>query len=151
MTKISRIKLEPNLESELRNQLWKAITLLEDKTEVKEFLRDLLTRTEITMLSKRLEVIKRLKEGYTYSEISKQLNVSESTITKLHNWFEAFGEGYRKVIERLQENEIRIARRSVPNNSITPRSSRQATQVWVGAGKAVYKVYKKRRKRKSAA
>lgn len=148
MTKISRKKLEPNTDEYLRDQLWKAVTLLEDKTQVKEFLRDILTRTEITMLSKRLQAVKMIDEGYTYRQISKGLNMSESTIGKLHNWFDAFGSGYRNVIERLQK--IENQKDGFPKKYITPASSRAALGIWVGAGKATVQVYKKYKKRKSA-
>lgn len=148
MTKISTKKLEPNTDEYLRDQLWKAVTLLEDKSQVKEFLRDILTRTEITMLSKRLQAVRMIDEGYTYRQISKGLNMSESTIGKLHNWFGTFGGGYRNVIERLQKTEKRT--KNYSHRSLIPASSRAAIEVWKGVGKGALRVYKKYKKRRSA-
>lgn len=147
MTKISRRILEKNTDEYLREQLWKAVTLLEDKSQVKEFLRDILTRTEITMLSKRLQAVKMLKEGYTYHQISKGLNMSESTITKLHSWFDAFGNGYRNVIEGLQK--IEKDKDKLPKELLAPARSRIIAGVWTGAGQEALKVYKKYKKRRS--
>lgn len=105
MVKVSRRKLSPKKRGQLVDQLWKSITLLDNKKEVGEFLFDILTRTEIQMLSKRLETVKMLEEGYSYEAIRKELSVTDSTIAKMHNWYEAFGSGYKKVIARLHRIE----------------------------------------------
>ncbi|MBI4049415.1 MAG: hypothetical protein HY395_01185 [Candidatus Doudnabacteria bacterium] len=146
MTKVSRIKLPKERDELMLNQLWQAVTLLETKDEVRKFLRNILTRTEIKMLSKRLEVIRLLDEGYTYFEIRKQLSMSESTIAKLNDQFESFGEGYRLVIDRLWK----VNRKAEPKRRLLTGEYRQVKEFWVGAAEQTAKVYKKYRKRRSA-
>jgi TrpR-related protein YerC/YecD len=146
MTKISRIKLDQDDLALLIGQLWKAFTLLETKDEVHKFLHDILTRTEIQMLAKRLEVVKMLREGHTYDLIRKRLNVSDVTIAKINNWYQAFGEGYNIVIDRLHQIE---KSRLPKDRPITPASVRAAQEVWVGSAKELTKLYKKHRKRRS--
>src|SRR3989338_11157719 len=101
MTKVSTKKLPMERDEKMLNQLWQAMTLLESKNEVIKFLRNILTRTELKMLSKRLEAIRMLDEGYRYFEIRKQLSMSDVTIAKLNEQFQSFGEGYKLVIDRL--------------------------------------------------
>ncbi|MBI2356367.1 MAG: hypothetical protein HYV13_04155 [Candidatus Doudnabacteria bacterium] len=105
MTKISRIKLPREQLSLLIDQLWRAFTLLETKDEVHKFLHDILTRTELQMLSKRLEIVKMLNEGCSYAIIKNTLKVTDSTIAKISNWNDAFGDGYKLVIDRLVSGE----------------------------------------------
>jgi len=147
MTKISRKKLPLERDEQMLNQLWQAVTLLETKDEVRKFLRNILTRTEIKMLSKRLEAIRMLDEGYRYFDIRKQLNMSEVTIAKLSEQYQSFGEGYKLVIDRLWKINHKpgeLKRRLVTGQV------RQAQQFWVGTAKELTKVYKKGRKRRSA-
>jgi len=147
MTKISAKKLTENQMGLLIGQLWKAVTLLENKEEVHKFLRDLLTRTESQMLAKRLQAVKMLKEGCKYFEIRKKLNMSDVTIAKLRNEYESFGEGYRMVIERLhriEEKHLPKKRSIIPKRKTAGQALIQyATHEAVGA-------YKRYSKRKSA-
>ena len=147
MTKLSTKKLTENKIGLLIDQLWRAITLLETKEEVHDFLHDLLTRTELQMVAKRLQVVKMLSEGFTYLQIRKQYNISDVTIAKINNWFESFGKGYRLVIQRLQEIE---KRKNIPQRSIVTGQIKAAQRLWIGAGKEALKLHKKYRKRRSA-
>ena len=146
MTKVSRKNLTPDRRDLMINQLWQAVTLLESKDEVRKFLRNILTRTEVQMLSKRLEVIRMLNEGYTYFEIRKQLNMSESTIAKLNDQFQSFGEGYKLVIDRLWK----INRKKEPKKRLLTGQIGQTKDFWVGTARELSKTYKKHRKRISA-
>lgn len=53
-------------------------------TQRRGVLKTLLTRTEKTMLAKRLAIIVMLTNGDTYDEIALTLQVSKSTIHRLH-------------------------------------------------------------------
>jgi TrpR-related protein YerC/YecD len=147
MTKVSKKQLQRNIDAYLQEQLWRAITLLGNKQQVKEFLRDILTNTEIVMLSKRLQVIKMLEEGCTYKQISKALNMSEATINKLYNQYNLFGAGFKNIIPKLQKIESSVKKHK---KSIIPASSRAAINFWVGSSKALTKVYKSYSKQRSA-
>ncbi|MBI3952794.1 MAG: helix-turn-helix domain-containing protein [Candidatus Doudnabacteria bacterium] len=153
MTKLSSKKLPSDRTGFLIDQLWKAVTLLETKEEVRQFLHDILTRTELQMLAKRLEVVKMISEGYTYEQIRKQLNISDVTIAKINNWFEAFGSGYRLIIERLHkiDQKRRDAKfRYNERRAVVTGQVRAAQKIWVGVGKELYRGYKKQRKKFSA-
>lgn len=72
MTKLSRIKVKEEHLGLFINSLWNLITLLENKDQVKNFLKDLLTHTEMKMFAKRTQIAKMLIEG-TVIEISEIL------------------------------------------------------------------------------
>lgn len=60
----------------------KTITDLKDKKEVKKFLFEILTESEISDLTKRWQILKMLTEGITQRQIAKELNVSLCKITR---------------------------------------------------------------------
>lgn len=127
MTKISRKKLSGDKMGLLIEQLWRAFASLKNKEEVHDFLHDILTHTEIQMLAKRLQVVMLLEEGLTYKQIKDILNISEATISKIQNWRQAFGRGYKTVIDRLAEQKKR-GRGSFSKRVMSSRSA--AARFW---------------------
>ena len=122
MTKLSRKKLTGDKMGLLNEQLWRAFASLKSKNEVHAFLHDILTHTEIQMLAKRLQVVMMLEEGLTYAQIKDSLNISEATISKIQNWKQAFGSGYKTVIERLSnQKKPRLAKRTMSNRAAAAR------------------------------
>ena len=67
-------------------------------------LQDLLTKSEITILGKRLRIAKLLISGASYEEIEKKLKVSHATIAKIAAWLTDRGEGFRKIVKSLPKN-----------------------------------------------
>ena len=70
----------------MKNQQKTLITLLSDIKNPKameEFLGSFLSKTELNQLSKRLEVLSRLKSSDSYEVIQKKLGVSSATISGL--------------------------------------------------------------------
>lgn len=105
MVKLSRIKLEPNKLGFFINNFWSLITLLENKDEVKNFLRALLTHTEMKMFAKRIQIAKMLIEGYKYQDIKNYTKVTNSTISRISNILENEGDGLKSAIGYLQKME----------------------------------------------
>lgn len=69
------------------------------------FLQDLLTKSEVQMLSKRLRIAKLLLKGKTYRDIEKEINVSHGTVAKIAEWLAQKGDGFRKIIKNLPEKK----------------------------------------------
>lgn len=118
MTKVSRIKLNPQHFGLFLNNFWNLITLLENKEQVKNLLKDLLTHTEMKMLAKRIQIAKMLIEGYSYRDIRNYVKVTDETISKISNILGTGGEGLKIAIEYLQKVEKEIEKermRITPN------------------------------------
>lgn len=105
MTKISRIGVDPKHFGFFLNNFWNLVTLLKNKEQVRDFLKDLLTHTEMKMFAKRIQVAKMLFEGYSYQAIRNYVKVTDSTIARINNMLEVGGEGLRTAITYLQEIE----------------------------------------------
>lgn len=110
MPKVSRIRLDSKHLGFFINNFWSLITLLENKDQVKSFLKDLLTHTEMKMLAKRIQIAKMLLEGYNYQDIRNYVKVTDSTIARINNILEVEGEGLRTAINYLQKIEKEIER-----------------------------------------
>lgn len=81
------------------------IALLKNREEVKQFFKDLLTLSEVVMISRRLQIAKMLLEGFTYREIRMKLKIGLSTIVSVERWLnQGFG-GYRNIIQRHKKKE----------------------------------------------
>lgn len=64
------------------NNLYRLINSLRTVKEVKNLFHELLTESEIDILSKRWRILNMLKDGYTQREIAKDLNVSLCKVTR---------------------------------------------------------------------
>ncbi|PIR80204.1 MAG: hypothetical protein COU25_01255 [Candidatus Levybacteria bacterium CG10_big_fil_rev_8_21_14_0_10_35_13] len=117
MTKLSRFKLDPKHLGFFLNNFWSLITLLENKTEVRDFLKALLTHTEMKMLAKRIQISKMLVDGYSYGEIRKYVKVTDPTIAKISNILATNGDGLLAAVRHLQKIEKDIDKERM---SITP-------------------------------
>jgi len=113
MTKLSRNPVDRKRMGYFINNFRNAVTLLEDKEEVKNFFKDTVTYTEMRMLAKRLQIAKMLLEGYDYQTIKRYVKVTDSTISKINNLLRKNGVGikaavgYLQKIEEKQEKELR--------------------------------------------
>ena len=90
----------------MAEDLHQAILKLKTKTEVANFLRDLLTLPEITEFSKRFQIAKSLylKQG-SYATIAKRLGVSTTTVTRVAHWLHHGKGGYQLVLKRLNPTQ----------------------------------------------
>lgn len=79
----SNIKLDPDFEIKLKEDLAILLSDLKKPTVVLEFLSAFLTNTELLVLAKRLAILKRLHENNSYEQIQKDLSVSSATISSV--------------------------------------------------------------------
>lgn len=105
MTKISRLPIESKDMGKFINNFWVTLTLLQDKDEVKVFLKDLLTHTEMKMLAKRLQIARMLLENVDYRVIRNYVKVTDQTISRINNLLNGDNDGFVKAVYLLQKFE----------------------------------------------
>lgn len=118
--------MQENYPDQHDQELIEAFSTLEKKQEIQDFLRDLLTLSEIKEASKRLQIAKRLWQGgQSYIEISEELETSTSTVTRVADFLFKKGlNGYQSVLKRLhpkKEENTRVA----DHDTIIPLSGPQ--------------------------
>ena len=71
--------------------------------EAKSFLKDLLTTSEMVMVSRRLQIAKYLARGWTHDQIREYFGAGYSTIVQVDRWLnDGFG-GYRQALKKHKE------------------------------------------------
>ena len=89
----------------LKKQFYRAVLSLKDEEDCDLFFRDICTIKEMQELPQRLEVARLLKEGRNYQEITEKTTVSSATISRVSRCLLYGDGGYRRVLERLGEDE----------------------------------------------
>ncbi len=84
-------------------QLFLAISRIENPEECFAFFEDLCTVKEIQDMSQRFETAIMLRDGIPYSEIGASLGVSSATIVRVNKCLNYGTGGYGKVIAKLEE------------------------------------------------
>ena len=102
-------------------EFYSMISLLRGRDEVKKFFKDLLTLSEVVMISRRIQIAKMLLDGFDYEEIRKQLKVGKTTISHVEKWLNNGFGGYKEIIKRHSKKE---AKRRVENMPAVPFSWR---------------------------
>lgn len=81
--RISKHKLNPSLEKELSRLLFQTISDLKEPKDIEAFFRDILSKSEMTAVTKRLAVIYWLSNKRSYDNIKENLKVSSATIASI--------------------------------------------------------------------
>src|SRR3990167_8343369 len=69
------------------------------------FLQDLLTKSEMKTLAKRLRIAKLLLDGMTYEQVKESLHVSHGTIAKIAAWLAERGDGFRRILQKIPKQQ----------------------------------------------
>ena len=85
--------------------LYKAVASLKGEEEVRLFLQDLCTVSELKAMEQRMEVAMLLDQGLIYSEILERTGASSATISRVNRSLHYGADGYRTVIPRLKEEK----------------------------------------------
>lgn len=84
------------------NQLCQALFKIDSKKDLKNFLIDLCTTTELQAMSERLEVAKLISKKIPYRKISETTGLSTTTITRIATWIKDGNQGYNKALKKLE-------------------------------------------------
>lgn len=97
-------KLSISEQEDLLADFLTAFELIRNAEEAALFVRDLFTRSEVKIFSKRLRIAKLLLANKTYEEIEKEVHASHATVAKVAAWLLEKGEGFRRVIQKLPKH-----------------------------------------------
>lgn len=98
---------DDRLKDDLTDSLFEAILLLKTKEECYRFFQDIATVAEIKSLAQRLEVARMLEEDITYTKIADVTGASSATISRVKRCLNYGADGYKMILERLEESKKR--------------------------------------------
>lgn len=87
------------------HKLAQAFSSVETPEECLKFLADLCTVSEVKAMAQRLEVASMLNEHKLYSDIVSKTGASTATISRVNNALTYGEDGYRTILERIEENK----------------------------------------------
>ena len=85
----------------------KSVSALRNSVEAANYIKDLLSESEVLVLARRLQIARLLNKGFTYQEVNNTTKASYTTIAKVQWWLRQYGDGYRLVLERTQKDSER--------------------------------------------
>jgi TrpR-related protein YerC/YecD len=95
--------MNSKIKDDITDQLFNAILLLKNMDECYNFFEDIGTISEIKALAQRLEVARMLRDKKTYSDISEKTGASTATISRVNRCLNYGADGYRLVLDRMDE------------------------------------------------
>jgi TrpR-related protein YerC/YecD len=84
-----------------------ALLTFETPDELRRFLRDLCTLSELEALTHRWQTARLVDEGVPYHEIAQRVPTSTATVTRVAQWLRHGAGGYRLALERTQARRLR--------------------------------------------
>lgn len=105
MGRVSKRRIDPEVEERIFEIFWDYLATLRKPEDIHEFLVSLLSFTEQVMIAKRLAIAVLLNRGYKYEEIDQTLKVSKSTVGTVHKQILIGALGYKKAIDRISKRE----------------------------------------------
>lgn len=87
-----------------QNKLYDAIVSIKDRKECADFLKDLLTKTELNEVAARWLVARLLNKGTTYVEIENITGLSSTTIARVHKWLKKSKGGYVAMLDKFDKS-----------------------------------------------
>lgn len=94
-----------NKHTDRNDALYRAILLLKTPEECYSFFTDLCTVSEMKAMEQRFQVAKLLDDGLIYNEILEKTGASSATISRVNRALNYGADGYRTILQRLEEQE----------------------------------------------
>ena len=93
------------LKDEDMDILFRGILKLQTVEDCYDFIEDLCTIAELRAMVQRFQVARMLDEGRIYSDIVQETGASTATISRVNKCLVYGSDGYRKMLDRLKEDE----------------------------------------------
>ncbi len=86
-------------------KMYKALLTMKTEDEVKKFLEDLCSITEIMAMEQRFEVARLLNDGLIYNAIMEKTGASSAIISRVNRSLQYGAGGYGTAFQRLKDSE----------------------------------------------
>ncbi|MES2087996.1 MAG: YerC/YecD family TrpR-related protein [Patescibacteria group bacterium] len=103
--KKTRGKVKKTWDNARTEALVKAFSVLRNGSEIKAFLRDLLTEAELVEFGHRFYVAQMLDKKVHYNAISETTGLSSTTIARVKKWVKGGMGGYRIALSRFPKKK----------------------------------------------
>lgn len=91
-------KFSKKADEQMISDLYNLIVSLDNPQDCKDLFNDLCTYKEIEQMAQRIKAARLLIEGNTYSQVTKQFDISSATLSRVSRCVQ-YGNGYTKFIK----------------------------------------------------
>jgi TrpR-related protein YerC/YecD len=102
--RLSKKKITPKVEKEIQRLFYQVVADIHSPKEAAIFFNNVLTKTELEALTKRLAVAHYLEKGSSYEKIKETLKVSSATVATIAEQIQR-GEGYQIAFKKVSADE----------------------------------------------
>ena len=95
------------------NNLATVLLAIKNQTELKKFLRDLLTENEINEFARRWQAAQMLDKKMSYAAIVKKTGLSSTTVARISRWLQNGAGGYRLLLTRMHHHNSHLVERGL--------------------------------------
>ena len=96
---------EPKVRNNQTDMLMDSLLHLTTMEDAYRFFEDLCTIAEVKSMAQRIEVATMLRKGVTYQEIARETGASSATISRVNRALLYGADGYRRVLDSMNENK----------------------------------------------
>ena len=96
---------EPKVRNEQTDLLMESLLHLKNREDAYRCFEDLCTSAEVKSMAQRIEVATMLRDGVTYQEIARETGASSATISRVNRALIYGADGYRRVLDSMEENK----------------------------------------------
>lgn len=105
MTQVSKYPISDLVYQRILEIFFETLVGIKTKEEAFQFIKDFLSPTEQTMLSKRLAIAFLLEKDYDFRTIAKVLRVSTATVSHVNLMRKYGSQGYKRMVEKILSEE----------------------------------------------
>lgn len=102
--RLSKKKINRNVGKLILAQLYGVVADIRSATEAEVFLKEVLTKTELEALAKRLAVAHYLAKGGSYDDIKNTLKVSSATVATIAEQLKKNG-GFKIALKKIEADQ----------------------------------------------
>lgn len=148
MSQVSKYPISKEIYDRIFEIFLKTLVKIKDQKEAGEFIESLLSPVERIMLAKRLAIAFLLEKGYQFRQIQKTIRVSLTTIASVNSVRQYGGEGYKKLVGKIQgeENLNKVLEETISKLLSFPAKVSKGSGAWRYLKQEVDKQKKKNQK-----
>jgi len=98
-----KTKVKADWNGEKATALARALLSMRDSREMKAFLRDVLTESEMAEFSNRFYAARAIAHSHQYAAIEEVTGLSSRTIARVKKWYKHGAGGYKLAIKRYKK------------------------------------------------
>ena len=107
MPQISKRYVKPAVKEKIDNLFIECIAECRNQNEAANFINVLLTRTEKSVIAKRVAIALMLTKGYAAADIDEKLKVSQATVYTVKYWLEDKGVEIKSILNNIAKRDER--------------------------------------------